>query len=88
MPGIATNRCKRDTSSLRGVIAGGFDRGDERRYWTLLGVVYDLGACGREIDLDGRHTAHLSQRRIDVLHAAVARHPGDLQGGDHEATVA
>ena len=61
------------------------DRGDqcgERR------LVDDLGPTSREIDLHGGNTWNFAQGRVDVFDASVAGHAGDLQGGDHAATVA
>ena len=70
---------------VRGFVAGVGDGGDqcgERR------LVDDLGPTIREIDLDGGNTRNFAEGRIDVLDASVAGHAGDLQGGDHAATVA
>ena len=70
-----------------GRVAGIVDGRDEGRDRRLL-VVDDLRSPVRQIDLDRRHAGHFPQRRIDVFDAAVARHTGDPQGGDHVVTVA
>ena len=74
--------------ALRGLVPRGDDRRDERGNGSLVAVVHDLRARLAEVDLDRGDAGNLSQRRVDVFDTPVARHAGDPQGGDHEATVA
>ena len=85
---IGANLRNRDRSACGGRISGTLDRGDEGRDGRLLGIVDDLRARLREDHLDGGHTGHCPKSLVDMLHAAVAGHACNRQGGDHDGTLA
>jgi hypothetical protein len=66
---------------VAGVGDGREQRGERR-------LVDDLGPTSGEIDFDGGNTWDFAEGRVDVFDASIAGHAGDLQGGDHVATVA
>jgi hypothetical protein len=70
---------------VRSFVARAGDRCDQRVDGRL---VHDLGPTSPEIDRDGRNAGYLTKCRVYVFDAAIARHAGDPQGGDHVATVA
>lgn len=69
-----------------GLVAGVFDGRDQTDHRHL--VVDDLRLAARQVDLDGRHAGDFAQGVVDMFPAAVARHAGDPQGGDHEPVIA
>ena len=88
MSRIGGNRADRDRSSRDRRISRAIDRCEQGRYRRLLGIVNDLRAVLAEADLDGGHPRYSPKRLVDMLHAAVAGHPGNRQCGDHGVTLA
>lgn len=88
MSRMGLNRPDRDRSSRDRRISSGLDRRDQHREGRLLGIVNDFRPILAEAHLDRRHSRYCPKCLVDMLHAAVAGHAGNRQGGDHDVTLA
>ena len=83
MSPIGAQRAERDSRNLRIRLPRRIAGSDSRiASWSTR------SPCSGRADLDRRAPRDCPQRLVDMLHAAVAGHPGDAQGGDHDGNVA